>query len=102
VKPILDLAADTILLSKQLLVHAEASEWEEFETLDAKRQSLVRSINVESMDMTEQEAESFRTLLTEMIALNDELEVICTQQRADIAAKLKKMRVGVEAKKAYS
>ena len=97
-----DLSTDVILISKQLIVYAEESEWDEFAELDAKRQSLVRSINLESLALSDEENQMFHDLLTEMIALNEQLEKICIEQRAVLAEKLKEIRLGVKAKQAYS
>lgn len=97
-----DLAADVIVISRQLLSLAEKSEWDEFAELDAKRQSLVRSINIEPLGMSDEDAVTFRELLTEMIALNEQLEKICIEQRTILTEKLKEIRVGVKAKQAYS
>jgi len=97
-----DLTTDVIVISKQLIVFAEESKWDEFSELDAKRQSLVRSINVESLELSDEDNVVFRDLLNEMISLNEQLGIICTEQREELAGKLKELRVGAKAKKAYS
>jgi len=102
ISSLFDLATDIIVISRQLVVHAELSEWDEFAELDAKRQSLVRSINLEKFDLSDDDTVTFRELMNEMIALNEQLGVICTEQRADLAKKLKEIRLGAKAKAAYS
>tara|TARA_R110001606_G_scaffold395213_1_gene567047 strand:- start:33481 stop:33789 length:309 start_codon:yes stop_codon:yes gene_type:complete len=97
-----DLATDVIVISRQLILHAELSEWDEFAELDAKRQSLVRSINLEKFDLSDKENTIFRDLMNEMIALNEQLGIICTEQRSELAKKLKEIRLGAKAKNAYS
>ena len=97
-----DLATDIIVISRQLIVHAEMSEWDEFAELDAKRQSLVRSINLEEFGLSDEDNVTFRELMNEMIALNEQLGIICTKQRAELAEKLKEIRLGAKAKAAYS
>tara|TARA_R110002049_G_scaffold137501_1_gene297525 strand:+ start:1533 stop:1841 length:309 start_codon:yes stop_codon:yes gene_type:complete len=97
-----DLATDIIVISRQLILHAEMSEWDEFAELDARRQSLVRSINLEAFDLSDDDNVTFRGLMTEMIALNEELGIICTEQRSELAKKLKEIRLGAKAKIAYS
>lgn len=97
-----DLATDIIVISRQLILHAEMSEWDEFAELDAKRQSLVRSINLERFDLSDEDNVTFRGLMNEMIALNEQLAIICIEQRSELAKKLKQIRLGAKAKIAYS
>jgi len=99
---IFDLATDIIVISRQLVLHAEMSEWDEFAELDAKRQSLVRSMNLEEIDLSDEDNVTFRELMSEMIALNEQLGIICTEQRSELAKKLKEIRLGAKAKSAYS
>lgn len=99
---IFDLATDIIVISRQLIVHAEMSEWDEFAELDAKRQSQVRSMNVEEFDLSDEDNVTLRELMNEMITLNEQLGVICTEQRSELAKKLKEIRLGAKAKVAYS
>lgn len=99
---IFDLATDIIVISRQLILHAEMSEWDEFAELDAKRQSLVRTMNLEEIELSDEDNLTFRDLMNEMIALNEQLGVICTEQRSELAKKLKGIRLGVKAKNAYS
>jgi hypothetical protein len=99
---IFDLATDIIVISRQLILHAEQSEWEAFTELDGKRQGLVHSMNLEKIDLSDDENLTFRGLMTEMIELNEQLGIICTKQRTELATKLKEIRLGVKAKNAYS
>lgn len=99
---IFDLATDIIVISRQLALHAEMSEWDEFAELDAKRQSLVRSMNLEKIDLSDEDNVTFRGLMNEMIDLNEQLGIICTEQRAELSKKLKEIRLGAKAAKAYS
>ncbi len=99
---IFDLATDIIVISRQLILHAEMSAWDEFAELDAKRQSLVRTMNLEEIDLSDEDNVTFRSLMNEMIELNEQLGVICTEQRSELAKKLKGIRLGVKAKNAYS
>lgn len=99
---IFDLATDIIVISRQLIVHAEMSEWDEFAELDAKRQSQVRSMDVEEFDLSDEDNVTLRELMNEMIALNEQLGVICSEQRSELAKKLKEIRLGAKAKVAYS
>ena len=101
VNTLFDLATDVIVISKQLLLLAEESNWDEFAELDAKRQSLVRSINVESLELSNEENVTFHQLLNEMISLNEQLEKVCTEQRRSITEKLKEIGQGAKAAKAY-
>lgn len=99
---IFDLATDIIVISRQLILHAEMSEWDEFTELDAKRQYLVRSMNLEEIDLSDEDNVTFRGLMNEMIELNEQLGKICTEQRSELAKKLKEIRLGAKAKNAYS
>jgi len=99
---IFDLATDIILISRQLVLHAESLEWDEFAELDAKRQSLVRLIDLENISLSDEDNVTFRGLMNEMIALNEQLGSICTEQRSKLATKLKEIRLGAKANVAYS
>jgi len=99
---IFDLATDIIVISRQLILHAEESEWDEFAELDAKRQTLVRTMNLEEINLSDEDNLTFRSLMNEMIELNEQLGKICTEQRSALAKKLKEIRLGVKAKNAYS
>jgi two-component sensor histidine kinase len=102
VNTLFDLATDIIVISRQLVLQAEASQWEEFTELDAKRQSLVRSLNLEHIELSDQDNIRFRSLMNEMISLNEQLGTICTEQRSVLAKKLTEIRLGAKATEAYS
>lgn len=97
-----DLATDIILISRQLISHAENAQWDEFAELDAKRQSLVRTIDLKDVDLTEEESVTFRGLMKEMIKLNDQLGALCINQRTELAKKLTEIQLGAKAKIAYT
>lgn len=100
--PIFELMNEGIAKSKQLLELAEALEWDDFITLNAERLALLRKINLESLELSEEDNVSVSELMGELISFNEQLEKICVNERTSMVSKLNEMRQGAQAKKAYS
>ena len=100
--PEFKLVIDGIDKSKQLLVLAEAGEWEQFSELEQQRQSLLNRLRLENLELTGAQYAEVHSKMAELIDLNDQLENICRQQRSEIAEQLQKISHGNKATKAYS
>lgn len=100
--PIVDLVAEGISKSKALLLLAESSEWEQFSDLDAERQEILRSINLDNLVLSDSEHNTLQALMNELITLNTQLESLCIKQRSDVAQELQKINKGNKVSKAYS
>ena len=100
--PEFKLVLDGINKSKQLLVLAEAGEWESFSELEQQRQSLLSGLSIENLELTGAQYAEVHTKMSELIDLNDQLENICRQQRSELAKQLQKISHGNKATKAYS
>ena len=100
--PEFKLVIDGIDKSKQLLVLAEAGEWEEFLELEQQRQSLLNGLSLERLELTGSQYAEVHAKMEELIDLNEQLEVICRQQRSELAKQLQKISHGNKATKAYS
>lgn len=100
--PEFKLVLDGIDKSKQLLVLAEAGEWEQFSELEQQRQSLLSGLRLESLELTGAQYAQVHAKMAELIDLNDQLENICRQQRSELAKQLQKIAHGNKATKAYS
>jgi len=100
--PILALVSEGIAKSKALIEDAAAEKWDEFYALEAERQTLIRSINLENIILSESDNEQLHELMTKLIALNEQIESICVQQRDNAAGKLQDIRKGNKVSKAYS
>jgi flagellar protein FliT len=100
--PEFKLVIDGIDKSKQLLVLAEAGEWEQFLELEHQRQSLLSGLSLENIGLTGAQYAEVQTKMAELIDLNDQLEAICRQQRSELAKQIQKISHGNKATKAYS
>ena len=98
----LDLVIDSINKSKQLLVLAETGEWEQFSELEIQRQTNLAGLRLEGLNVTHTQYAELHSKMTELIDLNDQLEVICRQQRSELAKQVQKISHGNKATKAYS
>jgi hypothetical protein len=99
---IFDLVASSIAKSNELLVLADALEWENFSMLAVQRQRLVTSINVGSIELSAADNDRLHELINQLLVLNVKLEIICQQQRSETASELQKIRQGNKVSKAYS
>ena len=100
--PITDLVSEGISKSKALLLLAESSEWEQFSDLDAERQEILRSINLDNLVLSDSEHNTLQALMNELITLNTQLESLCIKQRSDVVQELQKISKGNKVSKAYS
>ena len=98
----LDLMQDVTEKSKQLLLLAKESKWDEFSVLNTERQSILLKFDFENMNLSERESDKLYDQMSELVILNDKLESICVNQRDDIANELKNITHGAKVTKAYS
>jgi hypothetical protein len=97
-----DLIQDVTEKSKQLLMLAKESKWDEFSILNTERQSILLNFDFENMDLSERDSDKLYDQMSELVVLNDELESICITQRDDVANELKSLTQGVKVAQAYS
>lgn len=89
----------SIQYSEQQLHHAEQAEWDDFNTLEPKRQQLIHSLNNVDVDVVS--PDEIRSSLEKLIALNDEIERLCIEQRNSLMQTLLDIRAGAKANNAY-
>lgn len=89
----------SIALSQDLIEIVKNEDWANFAELETERQQLVRSLDVESIELAD--AEAFRQGFKELIALNETLEKLCIDKRAEAVAAIKQLKLGAKASKAY-
>jgi len=100
--PILDLVEEAIEKSKQLLSLSEKSEWDQFFDLEDERQGVLKRINTKQIELSISDNSELYQQLTELMALNEQLEKVCSQQRTEIADELRKINQGNKVNKAYT
>jgi len=100
--PILDLVEEAIEKSKQLLSLSEKSEWDQFFDLEDERQGVLKRINTKQIELSISDNSELYQQLTELMALNEQLEEVCSQQRTEIADELRKINQGSKVNKAYT
>jgi len=100
--PIFSQVTDAITKSKALLLLAESEKWDEFTELATQRQQEISSINLENLNLSDSDNEQLHSLITELIALNEQLEKSCINQRSEAADALQKIRKGNKVSQAYS
>jgi hypothetical protein len=99
---VLNLVLDAINKSKQLLLLAQESKWEDFVIADAERQALLLNLDLTTLELSEEENDKLHSQMSELLLLNKELELICEKQRANIAKELKQFKKKNNVAKAYS
>ncbi len=97
-----ELIQDVTKKSKQLLMLAKESKWDEFSILNTERQSILLNFDFENMDLSERDSDKLYDQMSELVVLNDELESICITQRDDVANELKSLTQGAKVAQAYS
>lgn len=97
-----ELLEDITKESKQLLSLAEDSKWDEFSSLNDKRQSALRNVDFINIDLSEQDSSKIHKQMSKLISLNNKLESICVEERDTIAGELKNMRKNAKVAHAYS
>ena len=100
--PIFELVSNCIAKSNSQVLLAESEQWDEFTKLENERHALLQLINLENLSLSESDNEHLHSLMSELIALNNQLEEICSQQRSVAAEELQKVRKGSKVSKAYS
>jgi len=100
--PIFDLVSTIIAKSKALVLVAESEQWDKFNEIEAERQPLIQSLNLEGLALSASDNVRLHTLMSELIKLNDQLESLCVKQRSNAAGELQKIRKGHKVNKAYS
>jgi len=100
--PIFDQISVGIAKSKAQILLTESEQWDEFTELEPQRQEVLQSINSANITFSDDENERLHSLMNELIKLNEQLEIICIQQRSSAAEELQKIRKGNKVHKAYS
>ncbi len=90
---------ESLKLSELQLQHVEQEDWDAFHAMEPKRQQLIRSLN--NVDVDIQSPDEIRSDLEQLIALNDELEKRCIEQRNALMKLLVDIRAGAKASNAY-
>lgn len=101
-KSILELVTQGIEKSKALLLLADSEEWEKFTEQNAEREQILRQINLENLTLSEPDNRLLHSKMSELIALNKQLESVCITARSAAAAELTKIKLGNKVTKAYS
>ena len=99
---ILDSVLEGIKKSEQLLGLAESGEWEQFLELEEQRQATLAVLKLDNLDLNEQQYAEMHEQMNQLISLNEQLDIVCRQQRAHLVTELQKLSKGTKAKKAYS
>jgi hypothetical protein len=73
----LTLIQQGIAMSKQLLGHAAADEWEQFFELETQRHAALINLKLEPVGPTAEQYQQIREQMTVLIDLNNQLEDIC-------------------------
>ena len=97
-----DLIVDGISKSKQLLGLADAGEWEQFAELEKQRRLDLGQLHLENLELTSAQYVKLHSKMEKLVELNNQLELICQQQRTELAGQLKKLAHGNKATKAYA
>jgi len=84
----------------ELTALAEAGDWDAFNDLEQKRQTIVAEINTAEID--ESDTQKIRQQLQQLIELNDQLERVCLAERDSAMTQLRSMQQGVKVTKAYA
>ncbi len=90
---------ESLKLSEQQLLHVEQEDWDAFHAMEPKRQQLIRSLNNVDIDVIS--PDEIRSDLEKLIALNDEIEKLCIEQRNALMKLLVDIRAGAKASNAY-
>jgi len=99
----LTLISQGIDKSTQLLKLAEADDWDAFHELEAERQSDFSSLHLDKLNnLTDTQHAEVQKQMAMLVDLNQQLEVVCREQRSDLSDQMKKFNQGNKAKKAYS
>jgi hypothetical protein len=98
----LSLIQNGIAMSKQLLDHAAADEWEQFFELETQRHAALIGLKLEPVGPTAEQYQQIREQMTVLIDLNNQLEEVCKQQRSMLADHLRQFNKNNKAHKAYS
>lgn len=85
--------------SEAQLQHVEQGDWDAFHALEPKRQQLIRSLN--NVDVDVESPDETRAALEKLIALNDDIERLCIEQRNMLMQTLLDIRAGAKASIAY-
>jgi len=99
---ILDSVLDGVSKSKQLLELAESGEWEQFLELEEQRRASLSVLSLDNLDLDDEQYAKIREPMVELVALNEQLESVCIQQRSELAKELQKIQQGNKVNKAYT
>ncbi len=90
---------ESLKLSEQQLQHVMQAEWDDFHTMEPKRQQLIRSLS--NVDVDVAAPDEIRSDLEKLISINDEIEKLCIEQRNELMKLLVDIRLGAKASNAY-
>jgi len=98
----IELIVKGIDMSKTLLRLAEQQEWQQLLELTQQRQETLSKLDLQSESVNSSQHAEIQKKMTLLLELNDQIEIVCRQQRSEIADNLKQLNKGKNAKNAYS
>lgn len=91
---------DVRVLTEQMLSLARSEDWAEVGRHEISRIKLLEQYH--AMPLSDRDANECRSILAEILRLNQELESLCEQEKNAIAAQMKSLQNAKNASNAYT